>query len=170
MISKPVTIDGKTYPYRSGMVQTHGKANFTYGYFEARIYLPISSGTTNKIANWPAWWTNGERWPETGENDIMEGLGDGVACYHFHSAVAPYDAPGGCPKGNFTGWHTYGALWEPGKVTYYYDGIKVGTITLGITSSPMYLILSYGASLRHGGPIRVPATMRVAYVMVFAKR
>jgi beta-glucanase (GH16 family) len=163
LISKPVTVSGKYYPYRSGMVQSHDKKWFKYGYFEARIFLPID-GATSKIANWPAWWTNGEDWPYDGENDIMEGLSGGDPCYHFHS---PSGGPGGCKKGYFAGTHIYGALWEPGKVRYYYDGVYVGTITSGITSSPMYLILNYAISSEHGGNHRVPATMEVDYVRVW---
>ncbi|NUK24625.1 glycoside hydrolase family 16 protein [Streptomyces lunaelactis] len=152
--------DGKTYAYRSGLVESDGKAEFTYGAFEARIYTP-ASGT--QIANWPAFWTNGQSWPEDGEMDVMEGL-SGRACYHFHS---PSGGPGGCAPGDFTGWHTYGAEWNPGSVMYYYDGKQVGRITTGITSSPMYLILNYGISTEHGGPLVTPADMMTDYVRVW---
>lgn len=161
--AKPVTVNGKRYDYRSGMVQSNDQARFTYGYFEARIYMPIS-GETNRIANWPSFWLNGQNWPYDGENDIAESL-DGRACYHFHS---PDGAPGGCATGNHTGWHVYGALWEPGSVTYYYDGRRVGRITKGITDSPMYLILNYGMSTI-GGAIRENATMLVDYVHVYSR-
>jgi beta-glucanase (GH16 family) len=159
-----VTVNGRTYPYRSGMVTSYGKKQFKYGYFEARIHVPASSSGT-RIANWPAWWTNGESWPTDGENDVMEGL-SGSACYHFHS---PQGGPGRCVPGDFTGWHNYGALWEPGKVTYYYDDKVVGTITSGITTSPMYLILNYGTSPKYGGDVVAPNMMRVAHVRVYNK-
>ncbi|NUK64930.1 family 16 glycosylhydrolase [Streptomyces lunaelactis] len=154
--------DGKTYAYRSGLVESNGKAQFTYGAFEARIYTPAAS--PGVIANWPAFWTDGQNWPEDGEMDVMEGLGGGKACYHFHS---PAGGPGGCAPGDFTGWHTYGAEWKPGSVTYYYDGKQVGQITTGITSSPMYLILNNGVSTEHGGPIVTPADMMTDYVRVW---
>jgi hypothetical protein len=162
--SSPVTINSRTYPYRSGMVQSHGKMEFTYGYFEARIRLP-ASGVTNKIANWPAWWIDGHKWPTDGEVDVVEGL-EGAACYHFHSSAG---SPGGCSAKTFTGWHVYGALWEPGKLTYYYDGKVVGTIDRGVTSSPMYLILNYAVG-SYGGAIRVPTHMAVDYVHVYSNR
>ena len=96
--------------------------------------------------------------------DIMEGLGGGKACWHFHS---PSGGPGGCAPGDFTGWHTYGAEWKPGSVTYYYDGKQVGQITTGITSSPMYVILNNGVSTEHGGPTVTPADMMTDYVRVW---
>ena len=94
----------------------------------------------------------------------MEGL-SGQACWHFHDARG---APGSCSSATFTGgWHTFGADWEPGSVTYYYDGAAVGTITSGITSSPMYVILNLGTDHSNSGPLQAPATMRVDYVRVW---
>ncbi|QHW30930.1 family 16 glycosylhydrolase [Paenibacillus rhizovicinus] len=159
-VSKPVTVNGTAYPYRSGLINSNGHKQFTYGAFEARIYLPASGAGV--IANWPAFWTDGQNWPTDGEMDIMEGI-SGQAQYHFHS---PSGGPGGSASGDFTGWHTYGADWESGSVNYYYDGALVGTISSGITSSPMYLILDYAIGM-YGGPTLVPATMKVDYVRVW---
>jgi hypothetical protein len=137
----------------------HSGYQFTYGFVEARIYLPASGST---IANWPAWWTNGQSWPTDGEMDVMEGLG-GSACYHFHDSSG---GPGGCASGNYSGWHIYGANWQPGVVTYYYDGTEVGSINSGITSQPMYLILENSTG-SYGGTVVTPATMKVDYVRVW---
>ncbi|MEU4167422.1 glycoside hydrolase family 16 protein [Streptomyces sp. NPDC026665] len=155
------TVAGKTYPYVSGLVNSNGKAQFTYGAFEARIYTP-SSGS--QMANWPQFWADGQNWPTDGELDVMEGLG-GSACYHFHSTAG---GPGGCASGNYSGgWHTFGAEWKQGSVTYYYDGKQVGQITSGITSSPMYLILNNGINPDHSGTNVAPAEMTVDYVRVW---
>jgi beta-glucanase (GH16 family) len=92
--------------------------------------------------------------------DVLEGLG-GSACWHFHD---PSGGPGGCASGGYGGaWHTYGADWEPGVVTYYYDGVRVGQISTGITSAPMYLILGMGLG---SSPV-APATEEVDYVRVW---
>ena len=109
-------------------------------------------------------WADGQSWPADGELDVLEGLG-GLACWHFHD---PAGAPGGCLPGTFTaGWHTFGADWEPGIVTYYYDGTPVGSVTSGVTASPMFVILDLAADNAYGGQIEVPATMRVDYVRVW---
>ena len=152
---------GSTEPYASGLITSNGKFEFTYGAVEARIYTPAAPD--GSIANWPAFWSDGQSWPADGENDVMEGLG-GDACFHFHS---PSGRPGGCASGeyDYTGWHTYGADWEPGSVTYYYDGVRVGQITLGITSAPQYLILDNAVG--GGGTTVVPSTMMVDYVRVW---
>lgn len=154
---------GTDRPYSSGMVNSDGKFEFTYGFIEARIWMP---GQGQRISNWPAFWADGQNWPKDGEIDIMEGL-VGQACWHFFSAHSS-DNPGGCVPGSFTaGWHTFGADWAPGTITYYYDGRVVGRVTSGVTSAPMFLILNYAISNRHRGPVQVPATMRVDYVRVW---
>lgn len=148
-------------PYASGMINTDRKFEFTYGFMEARIWIP---GTGTEISNWPAFWADGQHWPEDGEIDVMEGLG-GQACWHFSY---PGGNPGGCSHEVFTGgWHTFGADWEPNSITYYYDGHVVGEIRSGITSAPMYLILNYAAANEFAGPVQVPQTMRVDYVRVW---
>jgi len=161
LIAQSETCGGQTRPYASGLVSTAGKFTFTYGYVEVRAWLP--GGST--ISDWPGIWTDGQSWPTDGELDLVEGLG-GQACWHFHD---PQGAPGGCePGSSYTGgWHTYGADWEPGSVTYYYDGTVVGTITTGITSAPMYLVLDLAADNEYGGPVAAPATLRIDYVRVW---
>jgi hypothetical protein len=130
---------------------------FTGGSIEFRANLPASSGST--IANWPALWTDGQSWPTDGEMDVMEGLG-GTAAYHFHD---PAGGPGANVPGNYTGWHNFGAVWVPGgTVTYYYDGVQVGTIS-GVTSAPMYIIMGNQC----GSPQVSPATMQVDWVYVW---
>jgi beta-glucanase (GH16 family) len=152
---------GTERSYVSGMVNTDGKFEFTYGFMEAHIWLP---GAGFEITNWPAFWATGQNWPEDREIDVMEGL-SGQACWHF---IYPGDNPGGCAHGVFTsGWHTFGADWESKSITYYYDGRVVGEIKSGITSAPMYLILDYATANEHSGPVQAPQMMRVDYVRVW---
>src|SRR5580765_3020812 len=155
-IASPVSVGGVSYADRSGMVQSHDKFEQAYGYFEAKVFLP---GTGGQVANWPAFWTDGESWPTNGEMDIMEGLG-GKAAYHFHS---PSGGPGSAVNGDYTGWHIFAGLWEPGSVTFYYDNVEVGKITTGITGAPQYLILNNGIG-GYGGATLVPSDMQVDWV------
>jgi beta-glucanase (GH16 family) len=151
---------GNKYSYASGLVETAGHFTFTYGHMEARVWLPGNGAATN----WPAFWADGTgTWPVTGELDVMEGL-SGNDCYHFHS---PSGGPGGCASlSTASGWHVFAADWAPGSVTYSYDGNVVGTITSGITTAPMYLILNLGVG-GYGGAIEAPSTMLVDYVRVW---
>ena len=151
--------NGSPAQYASGLVQTNSDYRFTYGYVEARMYLPGPSGHPE---NWPAFWTNGQSWPRDGEIDVMEVLG-GEPRWHFHhsggSQGSKFDLV--TPK---AGWHTFGALWEPGRITFYYDGREVGSTTQGVTSSPHYIILNHALSSSISGPVVTPSTLRVDYV------
>jgi len=155
-VARSESCGGVTRPYASGIVTTNGKFSFTYGYMEARIWMPGAGS----IADWPAFWADGQNWPTTGEIDTVEGLG-GTACAHFHNSAG---GPGGCAGGGYGGsWHTYAADWEPGSLTFYYDGVQIWKDTSGITSAPMYLILNLAVS----SAVTVPATMHVDYVRVW---
>jgi beta-glucanase (GH16 family) len=162
LASRQQSCGGTTQPYSGGLVNTNGKFEFSYGAYEVRAWLP---GTGGVMANWPAIWADGQNWPTDGEIDVMEGLG-GQACWHFHYTGG---GPGGCASGTyFGGWHTFAANWEPGAITYYYDGVQVGRLTSGITSAPEYLILANSTG-QWGGPTLTPATMRVDYVRVWRR-
>jgi beta-glucanase (GH16 family) len=153
---------GHYEPYASGMVMTYGKFNFTYGYMEARIWL---SAGPDGIADWPAFWAVGQNWPTDGEIDVLEGLG-GQACVHFITHRG--HNPGTCAPGDFSdGWHTYAADWEPGSINFYYDGKKIYTVTAGVTSAPMYLVLNLALTPVITSPDTAPATMLVDYVRVW---
>ena len=58
-------------PFVSGRIESQGKFDFQHGRAEARIKLPDNVGV------WPAFWLPGnDRWPDTGEIDIMEYVGE----------------------------------------------------------------------------------------------
>ena len=173
------TCDGGSHPYTSAMVTTDGKFSFTYGLVEFRVWLPTTSN--GQVADWPDIWTDGQDWPTDGEIDVAEGLG-GSICAHYHGPTNNGAGTGagsgdtGCPPGTYTGgWHTFAADWEPGIVTYYYDGKDIGCLeTSGsacgpanetIAGAPMYLILSLGSNPDY--TITAPTSLRIDYVRVW---
>ena len=154
--------------YAGGLVSTMGKFSFTYGFIQARVWLPARPGSSGQVANWPGVWADGQNWPQDGEIDIAEGLSGGV-CAHFHGPDNPQGigagGGSGCPGGTYAGgWYTFAADWEPGSITYYYDGADIGSVTSGVTSAPMFLILDNATPQ---GSALAPATMKVAYVRVW---
>jgi hypothetical protein len=60
--------------YTTGLVSTKGKFSFTYGFIEARVWLPSAPGNPGEAADWPGVWLDGQNWPEDGEIDIAEGV------------------------------------------------------------------------------------------------
>ena len=166
---EPSECDGQTHPY-TGAIVTSNPANrrhgdgfqYTFGALQARVYLPADGSL---IANWPAVWTIGRHWPTDGEDDIAEGL-FGSVCFHFHSPGHATHGPGACAPRIQAGWHTFASVWRPGSVTYYYDGLRVGEITIGVTDKPMFIVLDNTVWRDQPGTTR-PASMRVAYVRVW---
>lgn len=169
--------NGRTYPYASGLVQSSKDFRFSYGYAEARVFLPPSTGTGAPRGscgpNWPAFWLNGDDWRTDGEYDVMECLSGNDVAWHVHWGTGTKRSVGGYPKSwrddmpGSGGWHTFGVDWAPGRTTYYYDGKAVGTQRAGVTGKPHYLILNLGVS---GSAVRVPQTMQVDYVRVWKRR
>src|SRR5439155_26157788 len=114
---------------------TRADWSFTYGYEEARVFFP--SGTGAPI-NWVGFWSNGFSWPTTGEIDVAEVLGSEI-CANFHYSGGQLGPI--CPLAQ-SGWHVVAADCEPGSIRYYYDGSPIGQFTTGITSAPMYLLVT----------------------------
>lgn len=81
------------------------------------------------VGVWPAFWLLGNgRWPNTGEIDIMEYVGEadwtGVALHgEGYSGETPlvnkYFFP---PETDVTQWHEYSAEWTPDEILFKVDG------------------------------------------------
>ena len=120
--------DGRA-AYTSGRISTQYKHDFTYGLFEARLKVPRGKGFL------PAFWlmTTDEdkygQWPECGEIDIMEVMGDRTGTNHgtIHYGL-PHEQDQGTvtlDQGDFTEeFHNFALLWEPGLLRWYVDGIQ----------------------------------------------
>lgn len=168
--SSVVASDKKTYAYRSGCVETAkssakaGREVLPGHFIEFKVW---SDGSGQVLNNWPAAWLNGyhSTWPDHGENDVYENLSGGPA-WHYH---APNINNGGTISGDWSGWHTFGCDWQAGRIDYYYDGKLVGSQTSGVLAYPAYIVLNLGLSSKHGGPLVVPAVMKVDYVRVWKK-
>jgi beta-glucanase (GH16 family) len=166
MAARTETCGGVTRTLASGIVNSDSTFRFTYGYAEARIWMPAGPPL------WPAWWTDGQNWPTNGEIDVVEAYGtDSNVEFHYHYAGCGGDCgPGGQTSlpGSISGWHTYAVNWQRGSISWYYDGVQVWSFaSSNVTSSPQYLILNLAAK---SPTVVVPSVMRVDYVRVYATK
>ena len=132
LLLKPVkkTNADKTESYTSGRINTQGKHDFKYGYFECRAKVPAGKGYL------PAFWMMPTdenlygQWPKCGEIDIMEVMGQETnKAYGTIHYGEPHDQSQGTytvsEENNFAdNYHTYACEWEPGKIIWYIDGVK----------------------------------------------
>jgi beta-glucanase (GH16 family) len=120
-----VTADGRSFDFVSGRIDSRAKVSFTYGTAAARMRLADGAGV------WPAFWALGDgRWPDTGEIDIMENVGDAgwtsVALHgpgYFGDTPLVMRAPLG--RADATRWHVYSVDWTPDSIVFSVDARTV---------------------------------------------
>lgn len=145
--------DGRTYPYRSGMVTTGppeydgaARFTFTYGRVEARVRAPAGRGL------WSAIWLLPEDEDSRPEIDVLELLGNDPQewIFHFHPDDRSRESDGVRVDGPnlSTGWHDIAVDWEPGRIRWFIDGDEAWTVEGDhVPDEPMYLV----ANLAVGG-------------------
>jgi beta-glucanase (GH16 family) len=146
------TKDGKKFDFISGRLHTKDKVEFTYGTAAARIKMTEGKGL------WPAWWLLGnDRWPQTGEIDIMEFIGESEwvnAAIHGpgYSGNTPFIKRDSSMRNNpVTNWHVYAVDWTPESLVFKIDGRAYYTVTKAMIEkygkwafdNPKHLILNF---------------------------
>lgn len=163
--------------YTCGAVNTRGKFERAFGYFEARCKMPKSPG------HWSAFWlmcagvnSVGNEGRDGTEIDIVEmPWRDGRLTVNLHwdgygehhkSAGHRFSLPGVTE-----GFHTYGLLWLPEEYVFYVDGREVWRSRAGgVSQVPQFIKLTNEIGT-WAGDIRqaaLPDDFEVDYVRVFA--
>lgn len=124
------TADGRTFDFISARIDTQSKVTFTYGTAAARMKLASGAGL------WPAFWALGDgRWPDTGEIDVMENVGDprwtSVALHGpGYFGNTPLVKRTAFPTTrDATAWHVYAVDWTPDALAFTVDGRRVYNVT-----------------------------------------
>jgi len=162
-------------PYISGGITSNG--TFTYGYYEARVKVPVGKGL------WPAFWlTSSTRWPpEWDIFEIIDGINYGFPhplndgkCVWVEGAAGKdntYNVPN-----QYGFYHIYGFRWTPTDVYWYVDGILTEHYAIEVATDggdPFW----WNISLQIGGSwpgdpdesTAFPAYMDVDYMRVYQK-
>lgn len=173
-----------TRPYATSILVSYDKWTQRYGYIEARIKPPTARGL------WPAFWMMPDRGKSAGpegwkrestkdggmEIDIMEiltewGAGRNNVAVHWDGYEKEHKTWGNSnvyfgPTPD--GFHNFGLLWEPGKLTWYIDGVKRAEFENSrVGATPAYLIMNIQSgnwATKDVDVAKLPDTMQVDYV------
>lgn len=169
--------------FTSARILTKGKYEKKYGRIEARIKMPWGRGL------WPAFWMLGANsdtaiWPQCGEIDIVEYLGNQPSRI-FGTVHGPgYSAENSISKeynlrfDRFdTDFHVFGIEWGENYINYYVDNVLYGRITPAdvpgewVFDQPFYIILNMAVGGNLPGPPNgetlFPQTMYVDYIRIY---
>lgn len=177
--------------YTSSKIWTSGKVDWTYGKFEMRAKLPSAGGT------WPAFWmmpttSSYGGWPNSGEIDIMEHVGNNldtvVGSIHtekYNHILGTQISSSKYLMGLSTDFHTYSVTWNEYSMSWYVDQYKYGTTLFDAGANTdveshaawpfdkdFYLILNLAMGGNMGGTIEsgfVSDTFEIDYVRVYER-
>jgi hypothetical protein len=182
LVMRTYVKDGKVF---DGEIDTSGKFEHAFGYYEARMDVNKQEG------HWGAFWLMGGDWGETGKD---EGALDGV---EIDVMERPWSSPetgmltnhaihwdgyvegantsfASSTPGIMEGFHTFGLWRAEDMYRFYIDGIEVwATEAGGICPLPLPLILSdeVGSNIFFGAgtldPAKLPDRTLVDYVRVW---
>ncbi|MES2389776.1 MAG: LamG-like jellyroll fold domain-containing protein, partial [Bacteroidota bacterium] len=165
--------------YTSGRIHNATFGSYTYGHWKIRAKLPCGQGT------WPAIWLlptdevyNG--WPNSGEIDIMEMVGNDSN--RVHSTIH-YGKPGhgsqGRPDtaingGDFCGdFHIFELTWTPGLLVFYVDSVESYRVPFDRPfDQRFHVLLNLALGGSWPGPMAdytpMPCEMQVDYVRIYS--
>ncbi len=132
--------------YASGIMTTSRSFSQRFGYFEIKATLPMVRGA------WPAFWLATPIDPKISapqhgdEIDVVEALGQDATRYYCslhwpgerspNALVTPVRAAG------MDSPHTYGVLWDPENITWYFDDVEVFKSKNPGMTKPMQMIIN----------------------------
>ncbi|WP_168176268.1 glycoside hydrolase family 16 protein [Novosphingobium sp. PC22D] len=163
-------------PYLSGLITTETSFEQTYGYFEARVTMPVGKGL------WPAFWLipGLVPQPEPGapqpirEVDVFENIGkDGevYASVHREEDGRHITDNQRIPVDTVTEPHTYGVLVGRNTITWYVDDVAVKESPNVDFHKPAHMLLNLAVGGDWPGnpdaTTRFPARMTIDWVRAY---
>lgn len=170
------TLDGKAYLNIGSQITSDPLQGATPGYLSPGVDYYVECSAQLPAGNFgpqalplASFWQDSQTWPTGFEIDVVEGFGTDSNMWRVHYPSTPgssrqlVPAPGGTTivPGATTGFHSYGALVEgaragllTGRISFYYDGSLVGSVTPNVPVADVgrYLVLGVSA----GGKVALP--------------
>jgi beta-glucanase (GH16 family) len=161
----------RKFHYTEGLITTAHSFRHRYGYWEARVKIPVDAGP----GLWPAFWTLSEGWPP--EMDICEVW---TSSSKSHQGLCYRPRVGGKERWDDhtthtplpRGWTTYGMEWGPGYQVYNING-EVTKRVYGdhVTDDEHYILLNSGVESAQPPTSETifPNAFEVDYVRVYER-
>jgi len=154
--------------YLAGIINTDTKYYFTYGYFDIRAKMPKGAGL------WGSIWLYNQAGDDN-EIDIVELLGKDPTVAHqtMHSTTTDQHQYNSIGQDWTRDYHDYAVKWQPGRLTFYIDGVAREAVTNGVPSEKLFLLanLDVGGRNAWSGPPGVstpwPSYINIDYVRVY---
>ena len=163
---------GRTFHFTQGLITSAHSFRHRYGYWEARVKIPVEAGP----GLWPAFWTLAEGWPP--EMDICEVW---TSTNRNHQGMAYRPPQGGRERWDDVDrrdvplpgrWNTFGMEWGPGYQIYNVNG-RVTKRVYGdhVTDAEHYILLNSGVESERPPTFwtRFPNAFEVDYVRVYER-
>lgn len=175
--------------YSSGRIVTRhiSGGQWNKGYIEMRAKIPVERGV------WPAFWMldndiyDGEKWPGSGEIDIMESSTSVWGANKVYGTLHCTAGSGGSPvitNGTVldnidSEWHIYAVEWTDDNIKWYYDENLMWTYTPANKNNDawpfdddFYIIINLAVGGNLGGQVDnwTESTMTIDYVRVWQKQ
>ena len=187
LVIKAIEQNYKGKFFTSTRLNSKFKGDWKYGRFDIRAKLPVQQGVWPAIWMLPSDWAYGT-WPQSGEIDIMEIIGQKASTLHGTIHFGPpwpnnkfsgqqYELK----KGNFSDeFHEFSVEWEENKIRWYIDDTLYSTKTpADVTPNRwpfdqrFHMILNLAIGGNWPGPpdenTKFPKYMYVDYVRVYQK-
>lgn len=115
----------------------------TYGRYSVRYRADSVAGFKTAWLLWP----DSGSWPNDGEIDFPEGSLNGTIGAYAHYASSSGGQDAFETKVNSDSWHVATTEWTAGKISFYLDGVLIGTSTHSVPSKPMHWVLQTETAL-----------------------
>ncbi len=176
-------LTGLPYTHTGGAVKATPLFNVQYGFIEARMKIPYTSGI------FPAFWTfTGDGVVISGgaeEIDIFEIIasdenGNIDEPYILHTNIHDFPFPIDLssddfsalaidlsPNFNYSDWHVYAIEWNPNRITWYVDGLITRILFNHNVVDPQKIIINHGLASPVPLSSNLPTKMLVDYLKVY---
>ena len=138
-----------------------------YGRYSLRFHIDPVPGYKTAWLLWP----DSNVWPAGGEIDFPEGnLDKNISAFMHYANPAGGQSAFSTSVPEAGAWHVATIEWGPGKVSFYLDGVVVGTATIMVPTDSMHWVLQTETQLSGGPPTNTAAgNVQIDWAVMYSR-